>query len=156
MTRTTRWMTILATTLVAAPLAAQEGAAAAKRDTSKAAATAPAAAPAPAAQGSGSISPGMSQADVIARWGEPVAVRRMNDWTYLFYRNGDERHWGYYDTVFLQNGQVMDAVVRSPDHVYTGQSSSPEGRVPAFTPPQRTAPDSGRGAVTGVRVQPGR
>jgi hypothetical protein len=161
MARTTWWMTILASALVAAPLAAQDSVAAVKRDTTKRAAApavaptpAPAPAPAPGSDSSNAIRPGMSQADVIAHWGQPVAVRRMNDWTYLFYRNGDERHWGYYDTVFLQNGQVMDAIVRSPDHVYAGQSSSPEGR--EVTPPRRPAPDSGRAAVTGVRVQPGR
>jgi hypothetical protein len=170
MTRSTSLLTFLVSALVAAPLAAQQDSLAPiRRDTAKAKApaapTAPApsqpaaAAPAPAAasgETSLAIKPGMTQAEVIARWGEPVAVRRMNDWTYLFYRNGDEHTWGYYDTVFLQNGQVMDAIVRSPDHVYDGQSSSPEGRVPVFTPPQGARPDSGRGAVTGVRVQPGR
>jgi hypothetical protein len=175
MTRSTWLLTLVGAALLAAPLAAQDSIAPIHRDTTKAKPAAPAAPAAPAqapaaapaapaaaaqppatAQGdsSNAIRPGMSQADVIAHWGQPVAVRRMNDWTYLFYRNGDERHWGYYDTVFLQNGQVMDAIVRSPDHVYAGQSSSPEGR--EVTPPRRPAPDSGRAAVTGVRVQPGR
>ena len=166
MTRSTWLISILGIALATAPLVAQDSIAPIRRDTTKkpAAAAAPAM-PAPAAapaasavQGDSSpaVKPGMTQADVIARWGQPVAVRRMNDWTYLFYRNGDERTWGYYDTVFLQNGQVLDAIVRSPEHVYEGQSSDPEGRVPAFTPPQGARPDSGRGAVTGVRVQPGR
>jgi hypothetical protein len=82
-------------------------------------------------------------------------VRTANDWTYLFYRNLRERHVGYYDVVMLQHGQVMDAIVRSPDHVYAGVSSSPEGRVPVFTPPQHQAADSTRGTVTGVRIRPG-
>jgi len=47
MARTTWWMTILASALVAAPLAAQDSVAAVKRDTTKRAA-APAAAPTPA------------------------------------------------------------------------------------------------------------
>ncbi len=173
MTRSTCWMTLLATALVASPLAAQDSLAPIRRDTAKAKPAAPAAAqPAAAAPAAPAatlaapasaptdtskvVTPGMTQAQVIARWGDPVAVRRMNDWTYLFFRNGDEASWGYYDTVFLQNGQVMDAIVRSPDHVYGGQSSSPPGRTPVFTPPTPAAADSGHGAVTGVRVQPGR
>jgi hypothetical protein len=99
------------------------------------------------------VRPGMTEAEVRARWGEPVAVRRLNDWTYLFYRNGDERYYGYYDVVFLQNGQVMDAVVRSPQHVYAGQSSSPPDRMPSFTRPDQPPGTAGSGAaVTGVHV----
>jgi hypothetical protein len=98
------------------------------------------------------VRPGMTETDVRARWGDPAMVRRLNDWTYLFYRNGDERHIGYYDTVFLQNGQVMDAIVRSADHMYLGQSSSPPDRQPAFTPPAQPPQSSAPGAVTGVHV----
>jgi len=101
------------------------------------------------------VRPGMTEAEVRARWGEPLATRTANDWTYLFYRNSRERRVGYEDVVFLQRGQVMDAIVRSPDHVYAGVSSSPEGRVPVFTPPQGQPADSTKGAaVTGVRVKP--
>ena len=99
------------------------------------------------------VRPGMSQADVVARWGEPVAVRRTGEWTYLFYANGVERSAGLYDVVFLQGGQVVDAIVRSESHVYAGQSSSPEGRTPEYTPPE-PAPADTAGAVTGVRVKP--
>ncbi len=98
------------------------------------------------------VRPGMTEADVRARWGEPVAVRRLNDWTYLFYRNGEERRVGFYDVVMLQNGQVMDAVVRSAEHVYAGQSSSPPGREPAYTAPSQPPEAAAPGAVTGVRV----
>ncbi len=115
---------------------------------------APAAAPAAPASDTGSgVRPGMSEAQVEARWGPPAAVRRLNDWTYLFYRNGRERDVGYYDTVFLQNDQVVDAIVRSPEHVYLGVSSSPEGVV--SVPPGAAPPDSAAG-VTGVTVKPGR
>ena len=100
------------------------------------------------------VKPGMSEADVRARWGDPVAVRTANQWTYLFYRNGRERAVGYYDVVFLQNGQVVDAIVRAPEHGYAGHSSSPEGRAPEFTPPRQPADTSGGAAVTGVRVKP--
>ena len=101
------------------------------------------------------VRPGMTEAEVRARWGEPLATRTVNDWTYLFFRNRNWRRAGYEDVVFLQHGQVMDAIVRSPDHVYAGVSSSPEGRLPVFTPPQGQPADSARGAaVTGVRVKP--
>lgn len=102
-----------------------------------------------------SVKPGMTEAEVRSRWGDPLATRTVNDWTYLFYRNQRERAVGYYDVVMLQHGQVMDAIVRSPDHPYAGVSSSPEGRVPVFTPPLHQAADSSQGAaVTGVRVKP--
>lgn len=98
------------------------------------------------------VRPGMTEAEVRSRWGEPAIVRRLNNWTYLFYRNGQERQIGYYDTVFLQNGQVMDAIVRSPDHLYLGQSSSPPDRMPVFTPPTQPPETTAPGAVTGVHV----
>ena len=98
------------------------------------------------------VRPGMTEAEVRARWGDPAIVRRLNDWTYLFYRNGEERRIGYYDTVFLQNGQVMDAIVRSADHMYLGQSSSPPDRAPVFTPPAQPPQSSAPGAVMGVHV----
>ncbi len=100
------------------------------------------------------IRPGMTETDVRARWGDPAIVRRLNDWTYLFYRNGMERQIGYYDTVFLQNGQVMDAIVRSPEHQYLGQSSSPADRAPVFTPPSQPPAANAPGAVIGVHVNP--
>ncbi len=161
----TLFASLAAATLCAAPLAAQDTTKAQPAPAPRADSiavtrpaappAAPAAAPAPAApaaaEAGNEVSPGMSQADVVSRWGEPGAVRSANTWTYLFYQNGREEEVGYYDVVFLHNGKVVDAIVRSPDHVYTGQSSSPEGREPVFT-----RPDTTKGAtVTGVRVQPG-
>lgn len=106
------------------------------------------------------VRPGMSETDVRQRWGEPVAVRRLNDWTYMFYENGMERHLGYYDTVFLQGGAVVDAIVRAEGRMYMGQSSSPEGRAPVFTPPRQPGQpaDTTRppAEVGGVRVTPPR
>jgi len=145
-------------TVLVTPPAAQPAPAAA--DTTGAAAPAPAAQPA-APQPTGdsatlanAVKPGMTEADVRARWGDPLAERTANDWTYMFYRNNRERRVGYEDVVFLQNGQVVDAIVRAPDHVYAGVSSSPEGRV--VTPPRLQPADSTKGAaVTGVQVKPG-
>jgi hypothetical protein len=110
---------------------------------------------------SGAVRPGMSEADVIARWGQPIAVRRTGEWTYLFFDNGMEREVGYFDVVFLQGGQVVDAIVRMPGRVYLGQSSSPPDRYPEFTPPQQQQQPpaqpvrpGGTGVVSGIHVNP--
>src|SRR5205085_186805 len=79
---------------------------------------APAPAPAPAM-----VRPGMSLNDVVSAWGEPAITKRNGDWTFLFYRNYNERHVGWLDVVFLQNGQVVDCIARGENHVYAGQSS---------------------------------
>jgi hypothetical protein len=50
--------------------------------------------------------------------------------TYLYFRNGCEYSCGTEDVVFLQNGQVVDAVLRWPGHRYSGQSSSPAATQP--------------------------
>src|SRR3989442_3244245 len=50
--------------------------------------------------------------------------------TYLYYRNGCEFTCGTEDVVFLQNGKVVDAVLRWPGHRYSGQSSSPAATQP--------------------------
>ena len=115
--------------------------------------TTAAAAPAPAPVTSTAVSPGMSEADVRARWGDPVLVRTSGDWKFLYFRNGMERSVGWLDVVFLQGGQVVDCIARGAGHEYTGQSSSPPGRAPERTI-HPTATDSTRGAVTGVRVSP--
>ena len=73
----------------------------------------------------GTVAPGMSERDVYSLWGPPNAVRRQGDMTYLYYPNGCEYTCGTADVVFLQNGQVVDAVLRWPGHGYSGQSSSP-------------------------------
>jgi hypothetical protein len=112
------------------------------------------AAPARAQDTTRAVRPGMTEAEVRARWGEPLAVRRANQWTYLFYENGIETQ--YHDVVFLLDGQVVDAIVRMPGRTYLGQSSSPPDRWPEFTPP-RGAPQPAVGSsatVTGVRVTP--
>jgi len=78
----------------------------------------------------GTVAPGMTERDVYALWGAPVAVRRAAEHTYLYFQNGCEKSCGTLDLVILQNGQVVDAIVRWPGHGYSGESSSPPGRVP--------------------------
>jgi hypothetical protein len=83
----------------------------------------------------GTVTPGMTREEVIAVWGVPVIERQQGEWTYLHFRNGCEITCGKHDVVFLQNGQVVDAVVRGRGHTYAGNSSSPEERQPEATPP---------------------
>ena len=82
----------------------------------------------------GTVNPGMAERDVYLIWGAPAAVRRAGEYTYLFFRNGCEYTCGTMDVVTLQNGQVVDAIVRWDGHRYGGESSSPPGRVPVANP----------------------
>jgi hypothetical protein len=84
----------------------------------------------------GTVTPGMPRDQVVGLWGQPVAERAAGAWTYLYYRNGCEVSCGTFDVVFLENGQVVDAIVRGPGHAYAGSSSSPPGREPAATVPR--------------------
>ena len=82
----------------------------------------------------GTINPGMTEREVYETWAAPAAVRRLGEYTYLFFRNGCEYTCGTMDVVTLQNGKVVDAIVRWDGHRYSGESSSPPGRVPTPTP----------------------
>jgi hypothetical protein len=79
----------------------------------------------------------MTREQVIALWGVPVAERTVGNRTYLYFRNGCEVSCGTFDVVFLEGGQVIDAIVRGPGHNYAGTSSSPRDRIAVFTPPVR-------------------
>jgi hypothetical protein len=81
----------------------------------------------------GTVNPGMTREQVVAVWGVPVAERTRDNWGYLYFRNGCEASCGTFDVVFLEKGQVVDAVVRGPGHTYSGNSSSPAGRKPEAT-----------------------
>ncbi len=93
----------------------------------------------------GTVSPGMTTEQVVQAWGSPVTQRQFGQWTYMFFRNGCENRCGTFDVVFLQNGQVVDAVVRTPAHSYTGVSSSPPNNVAGFTPPSQPGGNGGIG-----------
>jgi hypothetical protein len=101
-----------------------------------------------AAQDVATIRPGMTEAQVRATWGNPVAARARGQHSYLFYDNGCLRKCGTYDVVLLEGGQVVDAIVRGAGHRYEGVSSSPPDRAPGFTPP---ASDSLAGPKEGPR-----
>lgn len=85
----------------------------------------------------GTVRNGMTRWEVIAVWGVPEAERRVGRRTYLYFRNGCEVTCGTFDVVFLEDDQVVDAIVRGPGHNYEGISSSPPDRAAEFTPPRR-------------------
>ncbi len=85
-------------------------------------------------QDTGTIAPGMSENDVYSLWGPAAAVRHSGEYTYLYFWNGCEYTCGMLDLVTLQNGQVVDAVLRWDGHRYSGQSSSPKATKPHYTP----------------------
>ena len=82
----------------------------------------------------GTVNPGMSEREVYLLWAAPAAVRRVGSYTYLFFRNGCEYTCGTMDVVTLENGRVVDAIVRWDGHRYSGESSSPMGKVPFANP----------------------
>jgi hypothetical protein len=105
-----------------------------------------------AAQAPRSIDPGMSQAKVVERLGEPDATRSAGDFKYLFYHNGCIRQCGMDDVVILQKDSVVDAMFRSADRSYTGKSSSPRA-IPADVA-ARTRPGA-REVPSGEVIQAG-
>jgi hypothetical protein len=105
-----------------------------------------------AAQAPKSIDPGMSEAKVVERLGEPDATRSAGDFKYLFYRNGCIRQCGMDDVVILQKDSVVDAMFRSTDRSYSGKSSSPRA-IPADVA-ARTRPGA-RDVPSGEVVQAG-
>lgn len=93
----------------------------------------------------GTVAPGMNEAQVTALWGAPAGRRQDGAFIYLFFRNGCEYTCGMKDVVLLHNDSVVDALLRFPGHRYAGISSSPPGSVPAFTPPDTTQRGSPNG-----------
>src|SRR5690242_10220445 len=83
-----------------------------------------------AAQAPKSIDPGMSEAKVVERLGQPDLSRASGDFKYLFYHNGCGKLCGVDDVVILQKDSVVDALFRSAERTYSGKSSSPRS-IPA-------------------------
>jgi hypothetical protein len=79
-----------------------------------------------AQQSEHTISPGMTRAQVESALGAPATKRTVSEFSYLFYPNSCGRACGMNDLVILHGDSVVDAIFRSPDRHYTGQSSSPE------------------------------
>jgi len=104
------------------------------------------------AQAPKSIDPGMSEAKVVERLGQPDGSRTSGDYKYLFYKNECIKQCGMPDIVTLQKDSVVDAVFRSADRAYTGKSSSPRS-IPAEVA-ARTRPGA-RVVPSGEVVQAG-
>jgi hypothetical protein len=109
------------------------------------------------------ISPGMTRAQVEAALGAPATMRSASDYSYLYYDNGCARECGMNDLVILHADSVVDAIFRSPDRHYTGQSSSPTefaevpaapARKHAAAPPRTPAPVAAKPAVAAAKPAP--
>lgn len=83
-----------------------------------------------------SIKPGMTEAEVREQWGEPLTVRKAGVMSYMYYKSNCLKTCGTNDVVFLEHGQVIDAVVRDTHRKYDGIASSPASRKPEPTAPQ--------------------
>lgn len=79
------------------------------------------------------IRPGMTQAEVVAAWGDYLTARKTGNMLYMYFRNDCLKSCGTYDVVFFENGQVVDAVVRDSHRAYDGVVSSPKDRKPEPT-----------------------
>jgi hypothetical protein len=91
----------------------------------------------------GTVRPGMTRMEVVTLWGMAVAERVVGSRTYLYFRNGCEVTCGTFDVVFLEDDQVVDAIVRGFGHTYAGISSSPPDREAEPTLPGLEEGDAG-------------
>ncbi len=109
----------------------------------------------PAALGAQTIDPGFTRAQVEAKFGPPVAVRAVGEFTYLFYNNGCEITCGQHDIVTLRNDKVTDAILRGKARHYSGRSSSPPGRPHQATPASDATPAAAtNGPAAPAKPQP--
>lgn len=106
-----------------------------------------AAAPLAAQDAAATVDPGMTRAEVVDRLGKPLNERKTGDHTYLYYRNGCEKTCGMNDLVILEGDKVTDAIFRSPNRHYSGNSSSPVG----VKPGRSEAGQGGEAAIEVVR-----
>ncbi|HET7025234.1 MAG TPA: hypothetical protein VFI39_08535 [Gemmatimonadales bacterium] len=104
--------------------------------TSPTPAVAPAVVPTTVPDSVATIAPGMTVAEVEGAWGKAGVTRTDGAQTFLFYGNDCLKRCGTFDVVILQDGKVVDAIVRASYHRYSGSSSSPAGRKPSFTRPK--------------------
>jgi hypothetical protein len=122
-----------------------------------------------AAQRAGTIRPGMSEAEVRSVFGTPARVRQADGWTYLYYGNRCLPRCGSDDVVFLQDGEVVAAVLRAPQRHFAGPAAAAALRetmgVPATTRSSRGVLGvpagqaregeirEGASAVRGIRIE---
>lgn len=104
------------------------------------------------------ISPGMTEAQVRGRFGDPATTRAAGAWTYWYYHNGCPNRCGSDDVVFFQNDRVVAAVLRTSRRRFSGPAA--DDAINANDVSDRTghdtpgdAPADGRARVGGVRVE---
>jgi hypothetical protein len=95
------------------------------------------------------ISPGMTAEEVRNVLGAPAVVRDQGEWQYLFYTNRCLPRCGSDDVVFLREGRVAAAVLRSPQRRFAGP---PASAVLQTMQPEPGTATGGGGAAPGVRV----
>lgn len=66
------------------------------------------------------IRAGMTMEQVRSTFGDPARTRTEGNWTYLFYANGCPVRCGSDDVVFLQDGRVIAAVLRTSRRHFAG------------------------------------
>lgn len=76
------------------------------------------------AQGAATVRAGMTEAEVRRAFGAPATVRRADGWSYLFYLNRCPVRCGSDDVVFLQDGRVVAAVLRTPARRFAGPGAA--------------------------------
>jgi hypothetical protein len=112
--------------------------------------------------GDRTVSPGMTEAQVVAALGKPATLRSVGESKYLFYANSCGKSCGMNDLVILRGDSVVDAIFRSPDRHYTGVSSSPASvppsaakkRAPAHAPLRMKPPAKPTDATPSIPVNP--
>jgi hypothetical protein len=72
---------------------------------------------------SAQIAPGMTRAQVVDILGRPASERHFGAHDYLLFDAGCRRKCGD-DLVILDHDQVVDAVIRSAGHTYTGADAA--------------------------------
>lgn len=112
--------------------------------------------PAPA-QEAQTISPGMTVDEVRSTFGAPARVREQGAWSYLFYANNCQPGCGSADVVFLREGQVVAAVLRSPARHFAGSAAAVALRTVADSsarPAGSIRIDTTNGSVVrGIRIE---
>jgi hypothetical protein len=97
------------------------------------------------------ISAGMTAAEVRATFGPPAVVREGDGWTYFFYTNRCLPRCGTDDTVFLQDGRVVAAVLHAPARRFEGPAAADALPSPAQAPSGTAPPAQAR--ISGIRVR---
>lgn len=70
------------------------------------------------------IQAGMTVDQVRAQFGAPAATRAAGEWTYLYYHNGCPNRCGSDDVVFMRDGRVVAAVLRTGRRRFAGPGAA--------------------------------